>query len=229
MCVRSASLHGLPATGVTSQRLHRRFVAHIRRIAKSPSYMTHESTEALCLRLGIEIPCMHLQETWQQQYDRLHATWQGLSSDDFLRTFDLHKHQHHVMQTFVKQDRPQFVDVHLCPFSTLYQSQLIKHLQKAHAVAPLVHKFVPLRDALAGHPQCSHCGNRFADRAGIQRHIQKNRCVYFEANRSCQAYLADHPDLRAMATANDWSPLWTNDALLSQLKPSISLTQGPPP
>ena len=80
-CIRSSCLHGLQATGLTTsglQKLHRHLIADLRRIARSPSHITHESTIDLLQRLHLPLPIVHLQEHWQQQYERLHLRWQGL-------------------------------------------------------------------------------------------------------------------------------------------------------
>ena len=224
MCVRSASIHGLQATGITAQgllRLHRRFAAQVHRIAKSPSYITHETTQDVFHRVGLPLPTQHLQETWQKQYDRLCTAWQGLTPENFLHTFDLHAHHWRTLQIFRVRDSSQFVEIQLCPycdFTTLHQAQLTKHLTKSHMLAQDKNIFVPLRDALAGHAQCTHCGHSFASRAGLTKHIHLNQCLHFDSHRPCQAALAMHPDLRAMADSGDWSPLWSNDDLLNTLR-----------
>ena len=84
-------------------------------------------------------------------------------------------------------DRPTFVEVQLCPycdFSTHHQAQLTRHLRKAHKVSLQNCQFIPLRDALAGQPQCTHCGTKLSKRSGLQRHIVSNNCAFFDENRS---------------------------------------------
>ena len=228
-CVRTACLHGLQATGLTNPgllRLHRQFAADIRRIAHSPCFITHESTADLFVRVQLPLPTLQLQETWIVQHERLCARWSGLAPDDFMQSFDLHAHHALVMQVFALVDRPTFVEMQLCPycsFTTQYQSQLTKHLRSVHSVALSLNVYVPLRDALAGQPQCAHCCNKFATRAGLQKHIFRNFCHHFVATRPLQDSLADNKTLRAMAAADNWTSLLGNSMLLHQVRQSCTL------
>ena len=100
-CIRSSCLHGLQATGLTPgglQKLHRHLVADLRRIARSPSHITHETTADLLQRLNVPMPLVHLQEHWHQQYERFQIRWQGLPTGDFLLNFDMQAHHCHIMQ-----------------------------------------------------------------------------------------------------------------------------------
>ena len=228
-CVRSASIYGLQATGLTSAgalKLHRQFAGDLRKIARSPNYISRETTADLCTRLGVPLPLHRLQAFWSQQYERQLQRWQGLSLDDFMRSFDLESHHAMIAQTFTQTETPSFVDVLLCPycdFSTMQQSQLTMHLRKVHCVAAVCNQFCPLRDALAGYPQCAHCSRRLASRAGLKRHIIQNHCLYFDQTRPLQAALADDPALRAMAQCRDWTPLWQDSALLKRIREQCAL------
>ena len=224
-CVRSSYLYGIHVAGLTSQgliRLHRRFVSEIRSIARSPRHITHESTPALFDRLGLTLPSDHLREVWTQQYDRRCLKWEGLETDDFLKTFDIHQPFCHLMQVLAPTNAPVHLDeVQLCPycdFSTQYQAQLTKHLHSRHAVAKCTNTYIGLRDALAGLPQCAHCSRFFTTFAGLRKHIIKNSCPDFESSRPWQAALADDPRLRSMAHAEDWNPLWQDEDLVTTLR-----------
>ena len=228
-CVRSACLHGLQAIGLPPDgplRIHRHFVTDLRRLAHSHSYHTHETTEALLLRLHMPYPIAHLQETWTRQHERLLQRSQGLSPDDFLQKLDLVSHHAHIMQVFSQSNTPHFVDIQLCPYcdyTCTKQSQLTKHLRHHHLVPKQTNTFEPLRDALAGHPQCAHCETKLATRGGLQRHIIKDNCRYFDQSRPWQASLADHPTLRALAAQKNWTALWTDEGLLQPLRQQCSL------
>ena len=228
-CIRSACLHGLQATGLTpagALRLHRHFASDIRRIAKSPSYVTHETTADLFCRLNLPLPLIHLQDFWQQQHDRAHGRWEGLAPNDILHSFDMHAHHQHIMHVFQLDDSVDMTDMRLCPycdFTTMHQSHLTKHLRSVHLVPKQTPEYFPLRDALAGHPQCTHCLRRLTNRAGLKGHICANHCHLFDMFRPSQAALADDPQLRAMAANGDWTPLWTNDALLKKVREQCTL------
>ena len=228
-CVRTACSHGLQATGLTPSgalKLHRHFVGDLRRIAKSPNHITHETTTDLCARLRVLLPLHHLQDFWQQQHDRALRTWQGLPSTDFLCTFDLLAHHAHTMQVFYTNNPMDMTDIQLCPYcdyTTIYQSQLTRHLRSVHHVTKITPTYTPLRDALAGHPQCAHCLRRLATRAGLIRHIIANNCYLYDEARPLQAALADDPRLRRMAASGDWTPLWTNAQLLQRIREQCTL------
>ena len=224
-CVRASYLYGLQAVGLTQRglnRLHRRFVSEIRSIARSPSHITHESTAALCARLGLPLPTDHLRAVWQHQYERRCTKWEGLQSDDFLAPFDIHEHYKQLMQVFEHSTPAAALDeVQLCPycdFSTQYPSQLTKHLQKRHLISKTLNQFVCLRDANAGLPKCAHCSRIFSEHAGLKRHIVKNSCQQFVASRPWQVALADDPRLRALALQEDWRALWTDAELLGLVR-----------
>ena len=58
-CVKSSYVYGLQAVGMTAKGalpLHQHFVADIRSIARSPSHITFESTNALFARLNLDLP-----------------------------------------------------------------------------------------------------------------------------------------------------------------------------
>ena len=228
-CVRTAYLHGLQATGITQsglRRLHRHFVADLRKISRSPCYVTRESTVDLYHRLQLPLPIEHLQELWTSQYDRLCHRWQGLSPGDFLASFDLHSHFRRLFGVFTMMDAPNFVDILLCPycdFSSQNQSQLTRHIRTTHKVIKKQYLFEPLRDAVAGRPQCSHCQAQLANRGGLQRHIVDNHCMYFDEHKPLQACLADDSQLRAIAASQDWQRLWQDADLLGQLRQYCSL------
>ena len=223
-CVRTACIYGLYATGLTSAgalKLHRRLASDIRRIARSPSFVTHEPTADLFHRLGLIMPLLQIQAEWQQQYDRQCIRRTSLDPQDYLALFDVVAHHQHVMQIFVSTDSPTFVDILLCPycdFSTQNRSHLTMHLRKSHIITIEANQFFPLRDAAEGHPQCTHCLRRLASRAGLMRHICQFPCIHFDASRPWQAALADDPDLRRMAHQQDWSALWTNSELLDRIR-----------
>ena len=107
-----------------------------------------------------------------------------------------------------------------CDFTTLHQAQLTRHLRKEHKVAFQFNQFLPLRDALAGQPQCTHCGTKLAKGTGLQRHIVHNHCMLFDCHRPLQDCLADHPVLRELAAQQQWAQ---NEALLEQLRQCCSL------
>ena len=119
-CVRSSCLHSLQAVGITQKgalRLHQRFLADLRQIARSPSHITHESSEALCSRLGISLPLPGLIDLWTQQYERRCEKWAGLSTDDFLCTFDIHAHHALVMQACTPSlPYVELSEIQLCPY-----------------------------------------------------------------------------------------------------------------
>ena len=185
----SASLcsHGLYAAGLTPSgaiRLHRHFIADLRRIARSPSHLTHESTSNLLQKLQFEFPLVQLQAQWNSSYERRQQKWTGLASDDFLREFDLHEHHAHVMQSF-DQSMPHanLLDIQLCPhctFSTQFRSQLTKHLMKEHAFIRPTYMYQPLRDSLEGCPQCAHCRKTFTRFPGLRKHICEASCSQFD-------------------------------------------------
>ena len=228
-CIRSTCLHGLQATGLPSggpQRLHRHFLADLRKIARSHSYYTHETTEALLNRLNLPAPAQHLQDLWQQQHERLLLRCQGLPPGDFLLSFDAAAHHAHIMSIFTMQDKPNFDDIQLCPycdFSCQLATQLKRHLRTTHKSAVQTNQFVPLRDALAGHPQCAHCNTKLATRGGLHRHITKDQCTFFDDTRPLQDCLADLPALREFASKGNWQDLWHHDQLLQQLRQCCSL------
>ena len=146
-CVRSSCIHGLQAAGLTSTgatRLHRHFIADLRRIARSPSHLTHESTFDLLSRLNMEFPLVHLKALWTSAHERRRAKWQALAPNDFLRVFNLQEHFERNMEAF-EQSMPHanLTDIQLCPhcsFSIQFRSQLTKRLMKDHAfVRPTLH------------------------------------------------------------------------------------------
>ena len=123
-------------------------------------------------------------------------------------------------------DQPTFVEVQLrpyCDFTTYHQAQLTRHLRQTHKVSTQLCQLRPLRDALAGQPQCTHCGTKLSKRSGLQRHMVSNNCAFFDEFRPLQACLADHPDLRALAAQQNWTPLWQDADLLDQLRQYCSL------
>ena len=223
-CIQTACLYGLYATGLTAAgalKLHRHLACDIRRIARSPSFVTHEPTVDLCQRLSLSMPLQHVQELWTQCHERQCSRGTGLAPNDFVALFDYQAHHQYVMQVFQHTDNPTFVDILLCPycdFSTQQPTNLTTHLRKIHHTATDVNQFIPLRDAAAGHPQCTHCSRRLATRGGLLRHICHYPCIHFDEHQPWQAALADDPELRRMANLHDWSSLWTNHTLLEQIR-----------
>ena len=224
-CVRTSCLHSLQAVGITSrgaQRLHQRFLADLRQIARSPSHITHESSVDLCVRLGLQLPLTGLAELWKTQYEQRCIKWEGLESSNFLKQFDHHAHHSRIMQVF-DQSKPNVTlsEIELCPycdFSTMNQSQLTKHLISVHQISKITNAFVPLRDMFQGRPHCTHCGKLFTGFAGLRTHIIKNSCPHFDGNRPWQVPLADHDQLRTMAANGNWLELWADESLLGQLR-----------
>ena len=185
----------------------------------SPHIVTHEPTVELCQRLGLRMPLTHIQELWTQRHERQCNRGTGLAPNDFVALFDYQAHHTHVMQVFQHTDNPTFVDILPCPycdFSTQQPINLTTHLRKIHHVATDVNHFIPLRDAAAGHPQCTHCSRRLATRGGLLRHICHYPCIHFDEHRPWQAALADEPELRRMASLHDWSSLTLLDQIRRQ-------------
>ena len=174
-CIRSSALHGLEAAGLTSagsQQLHRRFVKDLRNIARSPSHITRETTQALFQRLGIPLPLEHLISTWKQNAARKAEHLAGLTTFDFLARFDFSSHYAkilHVLEADAQQPAPaQDLFCMYCHFVTETQT------------------FQMLRDAWQGHPQCRHCNRKFPSLRNLRRHISQNNCMHFDAHCSWQ-------------------------------------------
>ena len=224
-CVKSSCLHSLQAVGITQKgalRLHQRFLGDLRQIARSPSHVTHETSIALCNRLGLDLPLSGLAALYTRQHAQRCLKWEGLPTHDFLRSFDIHIHHALVMQAFDQSmPKAELSEVHLCPycdFSTQFQSQLTKHMQKVHLTALIRPTFQPLRDMFLGRPHCAHCGKTFTGFAGLRKHITLGSCPQFNEHSPWQDPLADDERLRAMAASGHWNGLWADEALLSQLR-----------
>ena len=65
----------------------------------------------------------------------------------------------------------------ICAMEFETTAQLHAHLGASHEVS--VHDWNPARDCLPESNRCSHCGQVYATRAGLRRHITDGRCRFF--------------------------------------------------
>eukprot|EP00435_Cladocopium_sp_Y103_P039081 s1590_g10.t1 len=66
----------------------------------------------------------------------------------------------------------------ICQHTCDTVAALHRHLKDSHQLQ--VHDFVLARDGLHGGSACSHCGQTFATREGLKRHILDGRCEHFD-------------------------------------------------
>lgn len=95
-CILISLSHGLCCAGLRKEGLHQllhRIGADIRRFAKSPAHITHETTVQLCQRLQISVPLSLVQDAWISTFGRLRSTRDGLDQSGFLRNINLDRIQ----------------------------------------------------------------------------------------------------------------------------------------
>ena len=66
----------------------------------------------------------------------------------------------------------------ICAMEFETTAQLHAHLSSDHEVQ--IHDWNAARDSLPESNGCSHCGQIYATRAGLRRHITDGRCPFFE-------------------------------------------------
>ena len=177
----------------------------IRRIGKSPQHVTHEPTRAVLQRLGLQAPSKLLQDRWNKTFTKFHAVCGGLSKDDFLHRIPIGRIQQRVMQVFQESDHPPEPGADVVPtqLACTYcnqvfdsQAMLHRHLSKRHKATPNFERFVNLRDALQGKPQCTHCNKKFALWTGLIHDIEFTSCPSFDLHKTWQVPPCDQEDLR---------------------------------
>ena len=189
------------------QLLCNKIHSDLHRIGKSPQHVTHEHTEDVLRRLNIKPPKLLFQDRWKQAFDKFRTTCRGLSPDDFLHRIPIELIQQRVMAVFqvaseaVSGPCTTSVPVtHSCPYCTQSFDSLAmlnRHTSKRHKVTEMFQRFVNLRDALHGRPQCCHCTGKFTLWTGFIHHI--NSCTMFNADRALQVPPCDDEDSSMLA------------------------------
>ena len=226
-CVQTSLCHGLCSAGLRQdglQQLTHRLSADIRRVARSPAHITHETTADLCAPLHIPAPMRLLQDSWLGTFRRLRSTRVSLDPTDFLWILDLDKVQQRVMKVFeaLPKSTPQDTDaVFSCPYCahvSTTQSTLNRHLSKKHKTKGLFERFETLRDSLGGRPQCCHCHRKLASWRGLVTHIQQGHCSTFDLALAWQVAPADQEELRDYARKQAWQALVENLTLIQVIR-----------
>ena len=213
-CVRASYVYGLAASGMTSKGvdlLETVCTTDLRRIARSPSYITRETTEALRSRLGVPSIRDFLRDAWTRfRVDRT-GLLSTLAPDDFLHTLPYASHCDIVLEALAPK---QPVDAEAppvswqCPHcSTCMPSHmtLMQHITRNHPAQKMAPQpFRIFRDAAGDMPQCRHCGGQFQLWSGLVKHISLGRCLKFDAALQDRPCPADDPELRQAARQQDW-------------------------
>ena len=148
----------------------------LRRLARSPSHLTHESNEALCKRLGIVHPCDRLCQSvftmWERRADRM----ESLPTSDVLG--DL-KHLCQRMSDCQTLLHPWWT---LCMESWLRTGHCSADQLRRHKVACLLHLQVPepasAQSELMPPPiqaeqvQCELCKRSFVHQMALRQHLR---------------------------------------------------------
>ena len=181
-CVRSSSIYGIAAVGVTPaclNRLRSFEQKHIRAIARSPVHLTKESTHSLYARLHIQEPDEALLRILRGQCSKQRRqgdepdAWR-LSSvralEDYIRA-----KQHGLQATSVDKTSP-------CPTCGLYfvnRTAMRQHHAKIHKVSLVPtgkdccvarNRVVIHEHTVDGMPICKKCGRRFDSFTALKSH-----------------------------------------------------------
>ena len=181
-CVRSSSIYGIAAVGVTPaclNRLRSFEQKHIRAIARSPVHLTKESTHSLYARLHIQEPDEALLRILRGQCSKQRRqgdepeAWR-LSSvralEDYIRA-----KQHGLQATSVDKTFP-------CPTCGLYfvnRTAMRQHHAKIHKVSLVPtgkdscvarNRVVIHEHTVDGMPICKKCGRRFDSFTALKSH-----------------------------------------------------------
>ncbi|CAE7229050.1 unnamed protein product [Symbiodinium sp. CCMP2456] len=189
VCVRSATLYGLPAVGVTEkglQTLHKFEIKHLRAIAKSPRHLSHETNAALMARLGYTPVAEALGALMQNRLAAMHAAqvpFPGLEPEIAWQQ-ELHTRlveARHLTQ--LTSLLPCSQDGVACPECGLYfpNRRIMRgHVKRKHGYSLVPEQFADKKaryeiditqHCVDGMPVCRHCRRTFRKWRGFQDHI----------------------------------------------------------
>ena len=211
-CVRSAMFYGVHATGLTDASLHRLEQADsraMRAVAKSPSFLTRESTASLYQRLRQPTPVSALLQLVKGRI--------GKSTNADSLTFFREQEQwlQQRMQNPASASQ-RLLPVnpcrgHPCDVCGLYfpdRRIMLSHRRRMHPdrPKPQSHPSLPYSfHAKDGMPECRHCGQRFTRVEGLKKHLKGACSVLFaEVHTPADAGEDTGSAVQVPATRGEW-------------------------
>ena len=201
-CVRSTTLYGIHAIGISDAVLQKLEVADIkflRGVARSPVHLTHENNNRLRKRLGVSSPTQALASLLRRRVQRSHDTAAVLCMQSTL-------------DTLLRSECPATTGSSLlvpspshhwfaCPtcgqyfgsMRDLHTHQTKRHGQESQPKPGKLRARELNQHAVDGMPQCRHCLTQFTRVEALQKHLQGRCPVLFGKAAPAPSCLAAGP------------------------------------
>lgn len=184
---------------------------NLRRIARSPSHIARETTEALRSRLGLPSIREYLCATWTPFRDDRSGLTLVLPREDFLHTLPYASHFETILEALtpklpiMKEAVQQTWSCPHCSIVMPSHMSLMQHITRNHSPQKQPPQpYRVFRDAAGDMPQCQHCLGQFQKWSGLIKRISLGRCQKFDAASQERPCPADDPELRQVVRQQDW-------------------------
>ena len=230
-CIWSSMQYGLIASGVLAtglKELQTVMMKHVRAISAMPAHLTHVSDSELCSKLGISLPGTMLLRSVETTRTRLRqnlinmsAQERSLHCEGWLQTVRelIAASKHGIQQLASDASLASAFSCDTCGLSFPTQKALRVHEWKEHGrILQTTAKFRKDVHAKGDMPICSGCNKVFTRWAGLERHINNNRC-----EQPVQEELENKPDSVGSVQLQLEQPLHTQSSAMLGKTPADML------
>ena len=230
-CVWSTMQYGLTACGVLAtglKELQSVMMKHVRAISAMPAHLTHVSDNELCYKLGISLPGTMLLRSVETMQTRLRqnivnmsAEERSLYSESWIQTVRelTAASKHGILQLATDAPLANAFSCDTCGLSFPTQKALRVHEFDKHGrIVQTTAIFRKEVHAKGDMPICSGCDKVFTRWAGLERHINNNRC-----EQPVNAEMPNEPGPVGSVQLQLEQPLHTQSSMLLNKTPAEML------